>query len=224
MSGSVARNQSKLNKEGIESEFGDDGMDETASKRFGYPVQAHHCICCSVMQKNNNGEMAKLAIDSGYDINNGDNNIFLPARFGHMRRDNKQRHRGGHCQAYYDYVDDKLNPIYEKFKDEDPCNDDKAKKKILGALNTLQKKIYNALDNREVWLYSWSEVLYNQDYKEEGPGDLKKANMQGSSSAGLEWVVRYPGGTPRRKMLADGSHNVNWYTSKGYPPAGSVKS
>lgn len=223
--GTTARKQAKLVKEGVAEEFGDDGNDLTASMRHGYPVQAHHCICCSVMQKNNDTKMAKLAIDSGYDINNGKNCIFLPAKFGHMRRGNKQRHRGGHYKKYYDYVDSRLSKIYKNHKDKKPCEDPKARADILGDLMSLQSTIYSHLDSRKVWLYAWSEKLYNEDYREEGAGDLTAANQQTSSTAGLAWADRYPSGSTRRKVQIDGeSLRVQWYIAKGFPVPGGVTS
>lgn len=220
-SGRVTRDQAALNKEGIAEEWGDDGLDKTASKRSGYPVQAHHCISCSVMQKNNNTKMAKLAIDSGYDINNGKNNIFLPAKFGHMKRDSKQRHRGGHAQAYYNFVDGKLNAIYKVVKDMKPCQKPADKQAILDALTNLQKTIYAKLKDREVWLYDWSERLYDEDYREEGSGALTSPNQQSSSTAGLAWADAYPKGSARRKLEPDGKTlRSKWYKSRGFPVPG----
>lgn len=224
--GSVARSQSKLVREGLEEQFpDDDGNDESASKRYGYPVQAHHCICCSVIQKNSKTKMAKLAIDSNYDVNNGKNCIFLPAKFGHMRHGNLQRHRGGHWQTYYDYVDAKLTKIYQKHKDKKPCSDKKAAKAILGDLMSLQSTLYSKLKNRKLWLYDWSERLYNEDYREEGQGDLKSINQQPSSAAGLAWADEYPKGSKRRKLQSNGRNlRKQWYSAKGFPVPGGPKS
>jgi len=221
--GNILRNQADLVKEGIENEFGDDGCDQTASERYGHPVQAHHCICCSVIQKHQGGATGQLAIDSGYDINNGNNNIFLPAKFGHMRINSQQRHRGGHCDEYYDYVKKKLDPIYTKYKNADPCNDPQARKSILGALTSLQSTIKSALSGKAVWLYEWSESLYNEDYREEGSGNLKTGTHQPGSEAGLAWANNYPKGTPRRKLMQNSKLNSAWYSSKGFPvPGGST--
>ncbi len=223
MSGCTSRNQAKLVREGIKEEYGGkDGLDLTASKRKGYPVQAHHCICCSVIQKNNGGKLAELAIESGYDINNGKNNIFLPAKFGHMKINDEQRHRGGHYKKYYDYVDKKLNPIYQKHKDSDPCNDPEARKNINGDLLSLQSTIYGHLDGKKVWLYDWSKNLYNEDYREEGTASLTSSNQQSSSTAGLGWVELYPSGQIRRKLLDSGECNETWYKSKGFPVPGNI--
>lgn len=222
--GDTLRKQWKLVKEGLAEEYGEDGLDLTASKRKGYPVQAHHCICCSVIQKNNSGKLSALAIDAGYDVNNGKNNIFLPAKFGHMRKNNEQRHRGGHCKKYYAYVDKELNPIYEDYKDSNPCPGNQDAKDILNDLMALQKSIYSKLDKRSLWLYEWSKTLYNQDYREEGSGALTAQNQQGSSTAGLAWVERYSKGKPRRKMTAASKLRSSWYSSKGFPVPGGVKS
>ncbi len=222
--GSVLRSQWKLVREGIIDQFGDDALDQTASENKGYPNQAHHCICCSVAQKNNNGKLADLLIAAGYDINNGGNNIFLPAKFGHMRRNNEQRHRGGHHKSYYDYVDDNLEPIYKAYKDTDPCNDPEAKENILGDMMDLQALIKKKLEKKSLWLYAWSERLYNEDYKEEGQGSLRSSNKQGSSVAGLAWADRYPSGKTRRKINRDGSLHTKWYSGHGFPSPGSKTS
>ena len=67
--GNVARSMYTLYKEMIDDLFGDDGCDMTLSENHGYPVQAHHCISCSVMAKTAGGKLATLAKKSGYDIN-----------------------------------------------------------------------------------------------------------------------------------------------------------
>jgi hypothetical protein len=222
--GSVLRSQWRLVRQGIIDEFGDDALDKTASENKGYPCQAHHCICCAVAQKNNKGKLAELLIAAGYDINNGGNNIFLPAKFGHMQLNSEQRHRGGHQVSYYAYVDDGLNPIYTDYKDTDPCNDPEAKKNILGDMMDLQASIKDDLESKGVWLYGWSERLYNEDYKEEGQGALLSANQQGSSVAGLAWADRYPSGKTRRKITHDGSLHSKWYSGKGFPLPSSTNS
>lgn len=223
--GSVARNQSKLVKEGIKDEYGEDGLDLTASKRKGYPVQAHHCVCCSVIQKNNSGKLATLAVKSGYDVNNGKNNIFLPAKFGHMRKNNEQRHRGGHCQDYYNYVDAKLTKIYNKHQNAKPCPGNQDAKDILSDLMTCQDGIYSKLESRKLWLYGWSEELYNEDYREEGSSALTSSNQKGSSVGGIAWVETYPkGNNPRRKLGGNNQLLKSWYSTKGFPVPGNAKS
>lgn len=74
--GRITRHNYTLVKERLEQwkeELGDDGFSKSATEYFGYPLQAHHCICCSVMQEHSNGKLGKLSIKSGYNINNGDN-------------------------------------------------------------------------------------------------------------------------------------------------------
>jgi hypothetical protein len=208
-----------LKREGIKEQFGDDGCDQTASERYGYPVQAHHCISCSVIQGH---ELAPLAIDSGYDVNNGKNNIFLPARFGHMMRDQLQRHRGGHWNLYYDYVTNQLDTLYEKYKDAKPCEDPEDRKNILQDLMDVQTDIRTDLEDRDIWLYDWSELLYGQDYREEGPGDLTLDNQQGDSAAGRSWVITYPAGSARRKKHKNGQLRSKWYSDKGFPAPSGV--
>ena len=175
------------------------------------------------MQKHQSGATGKLAIHSKYNINRGSNNIFLPAKFGHMRKNDQQRHRGGHSQEYYDYVKKGLDPIYTEYKDAKPCDNEEDRKKILGALTRLESRIKSALSGKDVWLYHWSERLYNEDYREEGPGDLKTATRQSGSEAGLAWADNYPKGKTRRKIMGDGALNSKWYTDEGFPvPGGPV--
>lgn len=221
--GNVERS-SKLVREGIKEEWGEDGLDQTASDRKGYPNQAHHCISCSVIQQHSESKLAKLVVQAGYDVNNGKNCIFLPAKFGHMRRNNEQRHRGGHWDTYYKYVGKQLDPLYTEYKDKDPCKDEEARKEILEWLIDIERTIYNDLDQKKSWLYDWSELLYNEDYREEGPGPLTAENRQPSSSAGLEWVTQYPRGTTRRKCLKNGNLRTAWYSSHGFPVPGSTNS
>lgn len=139
-----------------------------------------------------------------------------------MRLNNEQRHSGGHWEKYYEYVAKKLDPLYKKYKDTNPCNDEKAKKGIYDRLMSIQIEIFNDLFDKKVWLYEWSEKLYNEDYREEGSGDLTMDNRQGSSSAGVEWVRDYPKGNPRRKHFKNGNLKEKWYESKGFPVPSSV--
>lgn len=138
-----------------------------------------------------------------------------------MRLNNEQRHSGGHSEQYYTYVRKKLDSLYKKYKDTNPCKDKKAKKGINDGLMSIQITIFNDLVDRKVWLYEWSEELYNEDYREEGPGDLTMDNRQGDSKAGLAWVKQHKG-KPRRKHFKNGNLMKAWYVSKGFPVPSSV--
>jgi hypothetical protein len=218
--GTVARHMYTLYKEMIDEGFGDDGCDLTLSQNHGYPVQAHHCISCSVMAALEGGDMARLAEESGYDINNGNNGIALPAYFGHMRKESRQRHRGGHWDKYYKNVEKTIQPIYDKFKNTKPCSDPEARKNILGELKSAEDDIKAKLMKRTWWLYDWSQQLYNGDYRDEGAGNLNSGRArEGSSTSGLQWLTDYAGQVKRRHQVKSGKESVRttWYTNYGYP-------
>lgn len=224
--GTVERAMYTLYKD-MNEEFGDDGCDLTLSENMGYAVQAHHCISCSVIQELHSRDLARLAVDSDYDINNGNNGVALPAYFGHMKHDDRQRHRGGHWDDYYDAVADELNPLYEKYKKTDPCKDATARKNIKAALEAVENRIKKRLLKPSLWLYEWSEKLYNADYRDEGCGNMRAAgDRDGSSSSGLEWIATYGSTIKRRHALSGGRPALltDWYTKKyGYPAPGGLK-
>ena len=225
--GTVVRHMYTLYKEMIEEAFGDDGCDQTLSQNHGYPVQAHHCISCSVIGEMRKRDMARLAKESGYDVNNGNNGIALPAYFGHMRRDDKQRHRGGHWDTYYKNVEKTLDPIYEDYKDTKPCKDPVARKNILGDLTSAENSIRSKLEKRTWWLYDWSKDLWNGDYRDEGAGNLNSGRArEGSSTAGQQWLTDYAGQVKRRHEVPGGKKKLRtkWYSGYGYPVPGGLTS
>ena len=226
--GNVERHMYTLYKEMIEDGFGDDGLDQTLSENVGYPVQAHHCISCSVMAAVEGGKLARLAEEAGYDINNGNNGVALPAYFGHTRKDNLQRHRGGHWDKYYQNVEKKLQPIYDEHKGSKPCSDPAARKNILGDLQAAEDFIKDKLLSRKWWLYDWSQDLYDGDYRDEGAGNLKSGRKRdGSSTSGQQWLADYKGNQVKRRHKSLGSKNQllsSWYKKYGYPVPGGLTS
>jgi len=221
ITGVTSRHMYTLYKQMIELLFGNDGCDPTLSANMGYPVQAHHCISCSVMEGYEGGALAKLARDSGYDINNGGNGIALPAYFGHMRKGSKQRHRGGHWDRYYKAVENELKPIYMNYEDAKPCQDPEARKNILGELQAVEKSLKGQLENKTLWLYDWSESLYNGDYRDEGTGEMMSSRTrEGSSTSGLQWLKDFSGAQAKRRHESKQGHKSvlsSWYASYGYP-------
>ena len=130
----------------------EEGTSETLSKAIGYPVQAHHLICCSVMNDLKDGKMRDLAEDSGYDINEEGNGIALPAYFGNQRSDDLPRHRGGHCDDYYEKVKTELTKIYEDYEHLKPCDlDEKDRKDIRTDLGDLETFIRGKLLEKKAW-------------------------------------------------------------------------
>jgi hypothetical protein len=224
MGGLDLRHMYTLYKEMKEAGFGS-GLDETLSELHGYSVQAHHLISCSVMEKLEKGKMARLAIASGYDINNGNNGIALPAYFGHQRKDDLPRHRGGHWDDYYDKVKTELAKVYKQHKDADPCNNPTEAANIKGDLTDLEDLVRGKLTKRTWWLYDWSKDLWKGDYRDEGPSNMKSSRKRdGSSSSGQQWLTAFAGGIRRRHTIKNSKpvHLKDWYTKKyGYPDPGS---
>lgn len=212
-----------------EDMIGVDGCDMTLSQYWGYPLQAHHCISCSVMNSLEQGKLSKLAESAGYDINNANNGIALPAYFGHQWFNEEQRHRGGHQNSYYEYVEKLLSPLYDQYKNKNLCTDEKARKNILSDLEKIEDNIKSKLENKRLWLYEWSEQLYNGDYRDEGATNLNSSrNREGSSTTGLDWLKVYGSSTVKRRYSVDtdGRKKIRtaWYQKYGYPvPAGVGK-
>ena len=226
--GTVVRHMYTLYKEMMEQSFGEDECEPTLSLNHGYPVQAHHLISCSVMQKLEDGDMARLAEDSEYDINNGHNGLALPAYFGHQRREDKVRHRGGHWEDYYEKVRTELAKVYKRHKNKKPCEDEKARESIKGDLFDLETLIKKKLEKPTWWLYDWSQKLWKADYRDEGAGAgamRSSGDRETSSSAGEDWIAKFPAGQVRRRHKVVNGKPVlldSWYEDKyGYPVPGS---
>jgi hypothetical protein len=194
---------------------------KTPSQSFRYPVEAHHAISCSVVQKH---AIAQKAIDAGYNVNNGKNCIYLPACFGHMMRDKLQRHKGGHFDAYYKKVKEGLDDVWKKNKSKDPC-DPTDRKSILSGLENLQSDIKKKLSGPKpkLWLYEWSKDCFKKDYREEGGGSLEDWSWGPGTSDAYKWMSKHV--SPKRKT-EKGTKNVNtwWYQQDGYPVPGSIYS
>lgn len=222
---SLIRYQKRLIKNGMRDNWDLDGIDKTPSAHWGYAHQAHHCISCSVIQAHQISELADI---SGYDVNNGGNCILLPARFGHMRLNKEQRHRGQHDEkTYYKYVRGYLDKVYEKYQGvdvDDVCDDEKTKNKILKDLKNTQKKIRDKLIKKTLWLNEWSEKLYKADYREEGTFKLKDDTPRcGHHIDGDSWTKIYPKGGPRRKQTKKGKVRSHWYKKYAFPVPNSIK-
>ncbi len=205
----------------------DDGSDDTLSLRIGYKVQAHHCISCSVMQSVNKKQVAKLAKQSGYDINNVNNGLALPKYFGHMTIHDLQRHSGGHSDEYYGHVEAELKDFHLAFEGAD-CKDKETRENILGALEAIENKIRQMLTGKSPswWLYAWSKDLYNGDYRDEGLGNLNSPRPRDTSSeSGLQWLGDYKGQIRRRFLVEKGRNKVrkSFYVDEGYPVPGGLK-
>ena len=207
-----------------------EGTSETLSKAMGYPVQAHHLISCSVMAKFEKGKLRDLAEESDYDINTGNNGIALPAYFGHQRKDNKVRHRGGHWEDYYEKVRTELAKVYKDYKGTDPCDlEDEDRENIREALKARENFIRGKLEaKKDWWLYPWSEDLWTKDYRDEGPATMNSSRKrEGSYSAGEEWASKYKGRQIKRRYRLVNDKPVvrdEWYDKKyDYPtPTGTT--
>lgn len=223
--GNIERYMYTLKKELGEDEDWDDEEDETLSDAVGYAVQAHHCISCSIIGEKKYKQLADWAIASDYDINRGSNGIALPAYFGHMRVENKQRHRGGHHDIYYDKVREELDKILEDLEGVDPCKNEKDRKSVLGALTGAENSLRSKLRSRRIWLYDWSRKLYQKDYRDEGPTRMEsERKREGSSASGLQWADNFTPGKKRRRhelVKVKGQWKAvvlaQWYSKYGYP-------
>jgi hypothetical protein len=228
MGGGITDRNMYTMKKALQEEYDEDGQSDTLSNAAGYPVQAHHLICCSVMQQLEGGKMARLAEASGYDINNGNNGIALPAKFGHQRKEMLARHRGGHWEKYYKNVRTELAKIYKRHKNDKPCGDDPASENIKGDLEDLEDLIRGKLTKRQWWLYDWSEKLWKGDYRDEGIQHMNSSRVPETSySAGLQWLVNYAGPqVKRRHKMVDDEPVVrdDWYNHYTYPVPGSPTS
>lgn len=231
ITGTTARKMYRLHKglmQESEEMLGEDGCDQTLSQYWGYPLQAHHCISCSVMSKLEKRKLAKKAEQSGYDINGRNNGIALPAYFGHQMLNKEMRHRGGHWDEYYDNVKKKLLPIYKKYKDKDLCENKKNQKNILADLQSAENDIKSKLKNKKWWLYDWSDNLYNGDYRDEGDTNLRSARKrEGASETGESWFKKYGSAKiKRRYKVSKGKEKVRteWYGNYGYPVPSGLRS
>jgi len=231
MGGSIVRNMYKLKKELGEDEDWDDDEDETLSDAVGYSVQAHHCISCSIIGEKKYKQLADWAIASDYDINRGNNGIALPAYFGHMRKENKQRHRGGHDQIYYKEVRKELDKLLKDLKGVDPCKNKQDRVDVLGALTGAEDRLKSGLKSRSIWLYDWSQKLWSKDYRDEGATNMKSGRRrEGSYSAGMEWVASFGGRDVKRRYAVVKGPNkkdkkvllTKWYSAYGYPVPGGL--
>lgn len=231
MSGSILRNMYKLKSELGDEEDWDDDEDETLSDAVGYAVQAHHCISCSIIGEKKYKKLADWAIASDYDINRGNNGIALPAYFGHMRVENKQRHRGGHDEIYYNKVREELDALLEDLDGVDPCKNAKDRASVLGALTGAENRLKAGLKNRSIWLYDWSQKLWSKDYRDEGGTNMASGRRrEGSYSSGMQWVDNFAGGQVRRRHAVARSPKgrqkkvllAKWYSSYGYPVPGGL--
>ena len=229
--GSVERYMYKLKSELGENENWNDD-DETLSDAVGYAVQAHHCISCSVMNEPKYAQLADWAEISDYDINSEYNGIALPAYFGHTRKENKQRHRGGHDKIYYEKVQEELNKVLKELKGVDPCKNAKDREDVLAALKGAGERIRAGLKQRKIWLYDWSAKLYNADYRDEGATALHNPTRkrEGSYSAGMEWAGKFGGGQVKRRHSIETTRKGKerkvlaraWYAKYGYPAPGGL--
>lgn len=190
-----------------------------------YPDQAHHLLSSNVLIKLEK-EFGSLAENSEYDLNGASNGLLMPANYGHQKHPNLQRHRGGHSAEFYAKVRKRVVSIYELYEGADPCNDEKAKKNILGALTSAENDVKGWLKSADWELYSNSKVLFDRDYRDEGVGDLSidRAPFTDKASA-LKWLEDKAVGLKRRYEGVTGKEEVKkqFYTNEGYPVPGDPR-
>jgi len=187
-----------------------------------YPDQAHHLLSSNVLIKLE-AKYGNLAENATYDLNRGSNGLLMPANYGHQKRPNLQRHRGGHTKEFYEKVREVVEPVYELHEGEDPCNDPVAKKNILGDLTSAENTAKGMLKSVDWELYSNSKVLFDRDYRDEGVGDLSLDRLPFTDKASaLKWLEDKAVGIKRRYQLVNGKEAVKtqFYTNEGYPVPG----
>jgi len=187
-----------------------------------YPDQAHHLLSSNVLIKLE-AKYGNLAENSKYDLNRGSNGLLMPANYGHQKRPNLQRHRGGHSKEFYEKVRELVEPVYELHKGADPCNDEEARKNILGDLAGAENDAKGLLKSVDWELYSNSKVLFDRDYRDEGVGDLSLDRPPFTDKASaLKWLEDKAVGIKRRYEVVDATEVVKaqFYTNEGYPVPG----
>lgn len=190
-----------------------------------YPDQAHHLLSSNVIIKLE-AKYAKLAEKAGYDLNRGTNGLLMPSNYGHQMHPKLQRHRGGHSKDLYQKVHDLVEPIYQEYEGQDPCEDEEVRKNILGDLKGAEDAAKGNLKTVAWELYSFSKALFDGDYRDEGVGDLSLTRPPFTGKAsGKEWLATKAAGLKRRYEGPDGKEAVRkeFYTGEGYPVPGDPR-
>lgn len=205
------------------------------------PVQAHHLLSSNVVVgldakyeflPANKALPQKLADAAGYLLNEAPNGLLLPYHFGHQMKLHLQRHCGDHFDEYYDNVRSVLEPTYQHYKTKDVCPGTPANTSFLQALKNAETTVKGNLsgDPPTWWLYEWSQPLWDNDYRDEGTGNLYLNRPPDISyKAGLAWVDDKvsKGEIKRRYKKKRGSKNAyevkkGWYRSHTYPPPSAL--
>jgi hypothetical protein len=202
-------------------------------KQSEMPNQAHHALSSSeILKLEVDPEYQQnLAENSGYDINNANNGILMPARYGHQKRMKLQRHEGGHSEDYYLQVERILVPIYGAYQQMDPCTDSEGKEDLLADLRDAENDAKQQIKELNWELYARSKELYEEDYKDEGQGELSMSHQERprdtSRASGLGWldVEAKDNNIRRRYRIVDGKEEVNteFYDTYGYPYPSNLK-
>ena len=161
-----------------------------------------------------------LAERATYDVNRGSNGILLPTFYGHQKHPNLQRHRGGHSKKLYNKVKDLVEPIYEEYEDENPCDDPLARKNILGDLTGAENTARSNIESIAWELYKHSKRLFDGDYRDEGLGELSLDQPPITNKAsGVRWLRDKANDIKRRYKIVNGKEVVKteFYSDEGYP-------
>jgi hypothetical protein len=167
------------------------------------------------------------AYDAGYDLNNASNGILLPTHFGHQKKVNRPRHRGYHSVTYVNKVFDVIEPIYHHYENQNTCQKP-WQERFINALLDAEKLVRTKVRTRTWWLYSWSKLLWDEDYCDEGYTEAKLKsksikNRMTSRASGIQWVKDRKGKIKRRYIEQKIGNsikkvtNADWYTKNTYP-------
>lgn len=200
-----------------------------AIKQSEMPNQAHHALSSSViLELDAKPEYGpKLAEKAGYNINNANNGILMPARYGHQKAMNLQRHEGGHSEAYYTKVRELIEPIWEDYKNLDHCKDPQGVTDLLADLADNENVAKTQISDIGWELYARSKELFTKDYKDEGQGDLSNKSRPNdpSRASGLGWIgFEAIGNNLRRRYEVKNGEKVvyaGFYDYYGYPSPGT---
>jgi len=199
---------------------------QSSGGQNGYPDQAHHLLCSNVILKLE-AKYDDLAEKAGYNINRRSNGLLMPAYYGHQKLPGLQRHRGGHSRKLYKKVRQLLEPIYDEYYKPNPCENEEAKKEIIGELTEAESYAKDLLRDLDWELYKHSKRLFDGDYRDEGFGEMSLDQPPITNKAsGVKWLRDNANTVKRRYKIINGIEVINakFYDDEGYPVPGDPRS
>jgi hypothetical protein len=191
------------------------------------PDQAHHLLSSSVVIELDYEYRSRakklMANAAGYQLNAASNGIPLPTHFGHQKKLDRQRHRGNHYDKYYADVKGLLRPVYDKFETLNVCKEPTSSQ-FLAQFTDKENIVRSNIVSRAWWLYDWSQPLFDEDYRDEGTGNLYLNRPPDTSQeVGMQWLTDKADDIKRRytyKIVGGTKQivvNEDWYRENTYP-------